>query len=222
MKRKNSYAPISTRRKRARTDNSSGAVSAIVRKEMRKKVDWKYTDYLVNATNMYSTGNFYSLVGNLTRGNEGFNNFEGNLIKPQGLTFKYFCHSSNIRNAFRVMIIQWFDSTIPTLATLLQNSVSIGNALVSPINVSSKANVKVLYDRCHQIAPTAGGDTTVVGEAVTDPVSVYIPGKRLRPLKYTTGAVQVSDGCLYVFTVSDDAIAPAPQIIFNARITFSD
>lgn len=187
----------------------------------RKKTDWKYTDVNANSTNVQTSGSITSLLANLTRGDAGLNNFDGNIVDPQAITFKYFLHTSTIRNAVRVIIFQWFDSATPVIAGILQNSGAI-TATLSPILVTNKTYIKVLYDRTHQFAPTAGGDTTVTGEGVIDCQTVYIPGRKLRPVRYNSSSNVVQTGNLYLLLVSDDAAVPSPQINYYSRVTFSD
>lgn len=60
----------------------------IVRKELRKNTDWKYTDVYLTASNVLTSGTITSLYTNLVRGDAGLNNFDGNTIKPSGLLVK--------------------------------------------------------------------------------------------------------------------------------------
>lgn len=223
MKRSNtSTTSQQAQKKRRMTSTSQLAVTQqIVRKELRKKTDWKYSDLNSNSTNVTTTGAVISLFSNLIRGDLGINNFDGNIIKPQAITFKYFIHTNTVRNAVRVMLFQWFDSANPVLAGILQNAGAI-TATLSPILITNKPYIKVLYDRTHQLAPTAGGDTTVTGEGVTDPVTVYIPGKRLKEVRYNSSTNTVQTGNLFLLIVSDDAVSPSPQINYYSRVTFSD
>jgi len=220
--------------KRARADSKTGAgprkrprvsqeaqVAAAVRKELRKKTDWKYTDTALVATNVLTTGGIASLLTNLARGDAGLDDFEGNVINPQAITFKYYMHTSQVRNVVRVMIFQWFDSVTPVPSGVLQ-SVVTGLGPISPTLITNKNYIKVLYDHTHQFAPTAGGDTTVTGEGVTDPVTVYIPGKRLKQVRYQSGNNIVQDGNIYLLMISDDLVVPSPQVTYYSRITFSD
>lgn len=207
-------------RKRARTTQSS-AVTQVVRRELRKKTDWKYADTAQVAQNSNTTGTIASLLTNLVRGDAGLNNFEGNNIQPQAVFVKYYIHTSQVRNAVRVMIFQWHDSVTPVPAGILQSLVA-GLGPVAPTLITNKQYIKVLYDRSHQLAPTAGGDTTVIGEGVTEPVTVYIPGKKLRKVTYQSGANVVQTGNLYIMHISDDLLAPSPQVTYYSRVTFSD
>lgn len=222
MKRQRSQS-ISSRRVKPRTAQRQDAtVTAVVRKELRKKTDWKYTDHWAVATNATSSGTITSLYSNLVRGDAGLNNFDGNIIQPQAITMKYYLHTSEVRNSVRVMLIQWLETQTPSLTGVIQNG-STGLATISPILVTNKAFVKVLYDRTHQLAPTAAdGANAIRGEGITDPVTVYIPGKRLRATRYNQNTNTCQSGNLFLLYVSDDGLAPSPQITYYTRVTFSD
>lgn len=220
MKRQRSQSSmaISSRRKKPRLQRQDATVAAVVRKELRKKTDWKYTDVSSAAASVSSTGFVTSLLSSLVRGDTGLNAFDGNIINPQAITLKYFAHTSEIRNCLRVMIIQWFDASAPVISGVIQNG-STGIACVAPTNITNKAYIKVLYDRTHQMSPQAPSG---VGEGIIEPVTVYIPGKRLRPIRYNATTNVVQEGQLYILCVSDDALTPSPQITYYSRVTFSD
>lgn len=204
-------------RKRARRNPQT--VQAIVKNELRKKTDWKYTDVGLAGQNVTSAGTISALYVNAVRGDLGTDNFEGNIVVPQAVTLKYFCHTSEIRNVVRVMVFQWFDSTVPVPAGILQN-IALPFGVVSPTLVTNKDFIKVLYDKSHQFAPTAGNPVT--GEGTTDPVTIYIPGRKLKPTRFQSGLNVVQDGALYILYISDDLVVPSPQITWYSRITFAD
>jgi len=199
-------------------ERQNATVTAVVRKELRKKTDWKYTDHSATAVNVYSSGTITSLYSNLVRGDTGYNNFDGNVVRPQAITLKYYAHTSQLRNCVRVMLFQWFDSSVPALSGVLQHTGATQLPVVSPTLITNKGFLKVLYDRSHQFAKPNDVDT----EGVTDVITVYIPGKRLRQTRFNSGANTVQEGCLYLLVVSDDLAVPSPQITWVSRVTFAD
>lgn len=205
-------------RKRARRGQPT--VQAIVQKELRKKTDWKYTDHSANGS-VSSTGTVTSLFANLTRGQLGIDNFLGNTVTPQGLLFKYYYTTNQTYNSCRILVFQWLDAATPVPAGILQ-STATGYATISPTLVTNKEYIKVLYDKTHVIAPTAGGDTTPIGLGTSDCIKVYIPGKRLRKVRFNSGTNVVQDGNIYVLAISDDAVISYPGLYWYSRITFSD
>jgi len=206
--------------KKPRMQRQNATVQAVVRKELRKKTDWRYADWSVSASPIYSTANIVNIFQNLTRGDAGLNNFQGNDIQPQAITMKYYCETAQPFNTIRVMLFQWFDSAIPALTGILQSGVT-GIALVSPTLVTNKKYIKVLYDKTHMLAPTAG-DASIVGNGTIEPVTVYIPGKRLRTVRYNATTNTVQDGAIYLLLVSDDAALGTVNFTTFVRTTFSD
>lgn len=221
MKRKASTQAVSSRRKRP-ARSSSTTVQAVVKKELRKKTDWKYTDVFGASIPIYNTGaSIISLYANLSRGDAGINNFDGNMVHPQALLFRYYAETSQVYNVLRVMLIQWFDAAVPVINGLVQQTAT-GIACVAPTLVTNKQYIRVLYDKTHMLAPTAGDTGALGGYGVMDPVTVYIPGKRLRNTKFNSGTNFVQDGNLYLFAVSDDTALGTVNLTYYSRVTFSD
>lgn len=207
--------------KKPRISRQDATVTAVVRKEMRKKTDWKYTDYSLNASAVYNITQPVSLLSGLTRGSFGLNNFLGNTIKPQAITLKYFCVSSQeAHEGIRIIIFQWFDSEAPSTGGVLQTDTT-NTALVSPTLVTNKSFIKILYDKTHILSINAyeGGTR---GDAYIDPVTVYIPGKRLRQVRYNSGSNAVQDGNIYLLAVSNDTALGTVNLTMYSRVTFSD
>lgn len=221
MKRKATTQAVSSRRKRP-ARSSSTTVQAVVKKELRKKTDWKYTDVFGASIPVYNTGaTIISLYANLSRGDAGINNFDGNMVHPQALLFRYYAETSQVYNVIRVMLIQWFDAAVPVINGLVQQTAT-GIACVAPTLVTNKQYIRVLYDKTHMLAPTAGDTGALGGYGVMEPVTVYIPGKRLRNTKFNSGTNFVQDGNLYLFAVSDDTALGTVNLTYYSRVTFSD
>ena len=221
MKRRAALA-TSQQRPAKRQKSQLAVTQEIVKKELRKNTDWKYTDFALNGTAIYNTGQISSMLSNLTRGDNGFQNFQGNIIRPSGLLVKYKLDTTQVFEHCRVMLIQWFDANTPVLAGLLQTTTT-GLGTISPTLVTNKAYIKVLYDKTHSLAPTASdGAGNVVGAGVPEPVTVYIPGKRLKPIRYASTSNTVQDGDLILLAVSDDTALSTVNLTFYSRVTFSD
>lgn len=192
----------------------------IVRRELRRNTDWKYADGGASAVAVYNLGTISSLYSNLIRGDAGRNEFNGNQIRPQAVTVKYWAETAQTYNVLRVMLIQWFDAATPVLSGILQNTVT-GQGVISPTLVTNKEYIKVLFDKTHMLAPSAG-DAAIVGNGIIDPVTIYIPGKRLRPTRFNSGSNTVQDGNLYLIAVSDDTALGTVNLTWSSRVTFSD
>lgn len=221
MKRK-ADAPKSRKgyTKRSRSSNYVASVArSEVRKEIRKTADWLFTD-VSGSGGVSSTGTIVNLLNSANRGLNGLNAYGGNTINPQGLRIKYYWSTDQVHNSVRVLLFQWFDATVPVLAGILQ-STTTGQATISPMSTTNLQYIKVLYDGHHMIAPTAADGGSVLGSG-TASADVYIPGKRLKQIKYNSTSNVVQDGCLYMLLLSDDTVLSFPQCTYYSRLTFTD
>lgn len=184
------------------------------------KVDMKYCDYSIANASVTSSGSFYSLLTNMARGDNGLNNFQGNNIYPKYIQCDWHMNTNQNYNSARVMIFQWEDSLAPNLATLLASTVA-GIATICPPNVSAKAQLRVLYDAKVVFAPTAGGDTTVIGQGIASG-SCFIPERKLKPVRFTSTTANVADNNIFILTLSDDGLPTYPAIYFHTRVAFTD
>lgn len=204
--------------KRPRTWRSNTA--AIVRREMKKKQDLLYTDTSQLLSNVSATGNVVSLFTNLVRGDSGFNEVSGNSLVVNGVTVKYSCTTDQEYNHVRVMIFQWLDSSIPVMSGILQ-STATGLAPFSGKFVTNSQSIRVLHDSTFTVAPSAGGDTTVLGNGFHDR-SVYIPGRKLAKVKFNATTNAIQHGNIFIMFVSDDILTSYPQLTWYSRISFTD
>lgn len=209
-------------RKRQRTGMYSApspALKAMVRKEVARQGDLKYADYF-GSFNVTNSGTVTSLLSNMTRGDNGLNMHQGNIITPRYLQIDYFYATQQLYNSLRLIVFQWSETTTPTLASVLQSTTS-GIATISPINISSKSEIRVLADHKCIVAPSAGGDTTPIGYG-TNSGSIFIPAKRLRPVRFNTSANLVQSDNIYVLYVSDDGVPVYPTLNLYSRLAFTD
>lgn len=223
MKRQRSGSVNSKAAKKPRLVRQDATVTAVVRKELRKKTDWKFTDYGISSSPIYNIGAIETLYQNLSRGTNGKDNYTGNVIRPQAITLKYWaeCGSTKWTN-LRVMIFQWFDSVIPSVSGILENTTT-GQGVISPTLITNKQYIKVLYDKTHILSPTAAdGSGNVIGYGTVDPQTVYIPGKRLRTTKFNSNSNVVQDGDIYILMISDDSALGTVNFTMYSRVTFSD
>lgn len=209
-------------RKRARTGMGQDvqATRAIVRSEIKKGSDLKYTDNSLSNVAVSSTGTLFNVLAQLTRGDAGINNFDGNTITPQGLTVKYTWNTNQSFNTVRVMCVQWFDAAPPATTGILQSGAT-NTVCISPINITNREFIRVLYDKTQIIAPTAGGDTTPVGFGVCNG-QFFISAKRMKKIRYNVSSNTIQDGALYILLVSDDTAPSYPGLSLYSRLSFYD
>lgn len=201
------------------------SVQQIVRKEVARQGDLKYTDVSQQNQSVTSSGTVLSTTANLVRGDTGLNGFDGNTITPRGLTVKYAFNTNQSHNQVRVLCFQWFDSAVPTLSGIVQTNAT-GLATLAPILVTNKDYIKVLYDQSYIIAPTAGvPDTTVLtsiyGQGTCNG-KFYIPGSRMKKIRFNSNTNTVQDGHIYILLVSDDSAPTYPAVNLYSRLSFYD
>lgn len=226
MKRKRSaYTNMPYKKPRVARAMPTPVVASTVRREMRKNMDVKYTDLSANFTtcDASATSTLTSALVNLSRGTAGLNNFQGNDIDPVGFTCKYTCITSPLVAAqygiVRAVAFQWFDASTPTLAGVLQVTTA-GIGIHSPVLVTNKAQIRILYDSLHFISPNAG-DTAGIVAAGGATAKFYIPGSRLKKIRFNSGTGNVQDGAIYMMFLSDKA-TNTPSVAYYTRLSFTD
>lgn len=188
----------------------------------RPKAEIKYTDRSLYNNSITSSGTVFTVHHLLVRGDDAFNNFDGNTVYPVGLSIKWACESNQTYNYVRFLFFQWMENTVPTMADLLQDT-STGIATMAAVNVNTKGRMNVLYDKHVVIAPSAGGGSgaVVLGYGPKNG-KTYIPGSRLMPIRFQVGATTIISGGIYCLIVSDDSLATYPTASIYTRLAFKD
>jgi len=183
--------------------------------------DFKVVDLISGNQAVSTAGLMNSLTLGLARGTDYYGQFSGGRIFPASIQTKW---SVNIgpgilglgdaTNLCRFILFQWDDNTPPTEATLLQGA----PFHQSPINLNAREICTVFHDETVALTQYAGaviGFDNKCGK-------FYIKGKKMLPVEFVSGATTISKGGLYMFVVTDSAIAPAPNVNYYCRLTFTD
>lgn len=219
--------PYTLNNKRRRAASLSIAqsqqVRAIANQVVTRSGDTKYTDFYDSAT-VYNTGHLFSLASNLTKGDLGMNNYEGNEIKLSGLTVRAYWTSTNSYNTCRFIVFQWNDFSTPTPATILQDIATPASALIplQPKQVGVMQQLRILYDEVVILQNPGGPVGTTLTTATHLHKRVYIPGKKLSKIRFNPLSNQVTTGSLWILAISDDAIGTAPGCFVTSRLSFTD
>lgn len=192
----------------------------VVYKTPKPKMDVKYTDNSLSNSAISSSGTITSVLANMVRGVNGYNAFVGNSIQSVYLQVDYYWNTNQVFNSCRLMIFQWFDAGTPALSGILANTTT-GIGTISGTLTTNKPFIKVLYDDRFIIAPTAGGDTTSIGNGVHYDCA-FIPMKKLKPIRFNSVSNVVQDGNIYVLALSDDIAPTYPALTFYSRLAFTD
>lgn len=197
------------------------ATSQLIKRELRRVGDVKYSDTSGSLTNITSTGAIYSLFANMARGDLGTQNFSGNTVSPIGITVNFGINTAEPYNFCRVMIFQWLDSGTPNVSGILASTVA-GIAPFSPVLVTNRKEIRVLSDTILSVAPNAGSTAAPYGNGCFVK-KIFINGSKLEKIRFNASSATVQHGCLYMLVISDDATAATyPQINYYTRVSFTD
>lgn len=209
-----SRAKTPLKRKRAES------TTAVVRREMARQADTLFADNYSIGTNISTSGVITSMFTDLARGNTGLNSFNGNSLVVKGITVRYAAHTNQAYNSCRCMLIQWLDSGTPVLSGIFQ-STATGACVLSPTLVTNHTNIRVLYDKLFQMAPTAGDGTSTYGQGIFCD-KFYIPGSRVQKIRMNSSTAVVQHGNIFLVFVSDDSLISYPVVDWYCRISFTD
>lgn len=213
MKRKASPSSKYSKAKRVKRNSQTPSLlyknPSFVNRELDSN-DYKVTDTLVNGQAVSTSGYLISLLANLTPGNGYTNNFLGQKINPVGIKINWEVICGDTTNLMRIVLFQWFDSTAPLAASVLQNN------CLSPVLIDNRENTKVLRDELVSLAlPSNTGGAVASG-------SIYVKSKRIQQAYYNANANTWQKGNLYLLFISDSVVLPNPSISYYSRVTFLD
>jgi len=210
-----------SRSAKKRPRRSPPTVASVVKREVKKTKETKYTDRGVHNQAASNAGSVLSLINSLARGDDAFNNFDGNTVYPTGISFRWGCNTNQTYNYVRFLVFQWLENTTPAMSDILQDTTT-GIACLCPPHVNNIGRMNVLFDKVVTISPSAAGSSsTVLGDGIKNG-QVYIPGSRFRPIKYRIGSSDIITGNIFVLVVSDDGLATFPGFSFYSRLSFTD
>lgn len=204
MKRSSSMSLASPSKRPKLSRQQSIAVRTAVNQQLARKTEYKSTDTAVT-TGIDSIGGVTSLLTSLANGDTGFNDFIGDEITPKWVQVRYSLSlgASATNSYVRVIIGQHFNSTIPTIAQLLETA--------SPYAAKQHGYVKnyrVLHDEFHHLN---GVDQYSLTRNVFK--------KKLGKINYAAG--QITKGCLFLAVISTET-TNVPVLSYYNRIKFSD
>jgi len=201
-----------------RTASQAGLVTVQTYKRQKKqrapkvkKDELKYTVYLLGVTGIDYNGLRTSLFGNLSRGDTGKNNYDGNGVVPTSISLRYSMVPQNATDMLRVIVAQQIKGALPTAAQLLDTVGNIGTPL-SSYNRPYKATVKILSDKLYRLSNNEFGNYTD---------EIYIKGKNLRPLEVLSSAQTTVSGDIALYVYSQISAA-GPTFNFCSEITYVD
>lgn len=215
QKRKRSDFQEGTYLKRRKANTGSSiTVAAQVQKAIRSAADKKYFQQHLGLTNVQTTGNLYTVTSGMIRG-DGASQYSGTSITPLYLRIRYGGTSSLDYSAFRMIVFQWMDADIPVGTGILPGA-GTSDGVLEFTRIENKPLMRVLYDKIIGTVPqTDNVRQPFVG-------TVYIPGSKLRRMRFKTGSDAPQYGAIYMLFISDDSASPSPQIAWATELCFMD
>ena len=153
----------------------------------------------------------------MSRGTDAINNYIGNEVLPTsvrvniGLTIgPSLVANGDGTNFLRILIFQWYDSTLPATSGVLTTSSSPFSMLYWP----NRENIKVLADRLvalHQYGLKQDSYDSWCEE-------IYIKGKNMIPIKFNAAGNGTQKGEIYILILSDSSVPASPYFLINHRL----
>lgn len=206
---KNKY---NTRRYKKRKDTKLARVArSVAKQEIAKneavELEHKFHDIEVNDNP--STSGVITHLSNITQGTT-YKQRIADQIKGTSIQFRYQVTVSDTTNVMRIVVFRWFEPTVPGVGDILAIGLSTGTFLpISPINVSNRKFIQVLFDNLITINSTnlENVDKTFI--------------KRNMNIDWKTDGAR-NKGHLYVLTLSDSIATPHPYFHSIFRLRFTD
>lgn len=210
-----------TRRFKKRRRNSFNSVQVQIEKNRLAKGDWKVT--LINfarsgVTGIAASGEVFSFFNNLSRGDNAVDNFQGRQLDPHGVSLRYQigAASGDSDNVMRVIIFQYYDSTVPVPAALLAN-IGTSAAPYFQWTHTNRPIRKILSDRTYQLAAISNPGMPYL---IVD--NVYITGKRLVPVAFNATTTAIQTGGIYCLAISDSVAINHPSFTMSGEVMYLD
>lgn len=200
----------------------------IARRVVQRTQELKFSDYN-NANNISYNGNMIALSTAIAQGDTQ-NTRDGTIIQNRGVSIHYTV-AGNVSAPYptqtiRVMIVRSFveNNNLLTPGELLQNIGTVTSAL-SHKNFNLRSKYKVYYDKTHIVA--SGGNVYPVATPSMPGYPTEITRHAFVKLKFKTTydgtGIQIKNGCLYLFAISNDAPSGAAAVLaYNTRLYFTD
>lgn len=147
----------------------------------------------------------------------GDQNYIGTQVKPTWITFRGFVEAGDTFDHVRIIVVQWNkgNGDFGDIRDILQFTGNV-KAPFSPYNVDQKHRFRVLYDKTLSVqSDTASG-------RIIAPIHFNIKTKQLKKIVYKDGAGTIETGGIYMYAVSDSAVAPHPLLTGSGRTYFVD
>lgn len=188
-------------------------VKRVVNSAIRKNTELKYYDYATTTSVDYA-GTFYQLSA-IAQGDTDVQR-DGDKLTAKRCRIRGTVTTGDTTQVFRVICFRWKQNTLsvaPTQTYLLSPYTSSVQAAYCPMNHDTQANMQVLYDK------------TYVLNSVSKPqllINISLNLSKLPKVSYDAGSTTNGNNQIYMYVVSDSAVATHPSINFISRLSFVD
>lgn len=209
-------------RRRARKfgPGRSLATKSYVKKLVHKESETKFFDTTpFNGSGIDTTGSFAILSG-VAQGIQDSQRI-GDKLTLRACRIAYTMVPGDPYNVVRIVVFQWYPNTVLTIPTASLIVEALGINYMAPIRHDHVNNqFKVLYDkRFTMVLPAAAG---IGADSSVRTGNIIVPMKWVRKSVDFTSASTNAANHLYVYVVSDSAIAANPSITLTSRIWYDD
>lgn len=220
FKRKNPYGMTPAPKRQQLSLTQQAQTRRIAQKVIAANTDYRICDSVGGASGTLDwVGQTFNLLGNLTRGDNDKDQFEGNTIFPKYLDLRYEVKSNtssvvSISHTIRVIIGQLLEgAAVPAVTDVVENTGSVYAPLSNKNNVYSPT-FNILYDQLHSIQGYSNAEESV---------RVFIPEWKLNKVKFVAASTTVLSGGLFLFAISGDTAASTnkPTLQYYSRVMFS-
>lgn len=165
-------------------------------------------------------GTVFNLFDQLARGDNSLNNFRGDSLTPLSLKMRYTLLGNDQPQNMRVIIFQWFQSSTPSPAGVIDTSNTLIGTALAPFadkQFDNRKTYKILYDRFHNLTNTGAGD-----QNISQGAEVFIPASAFRRVEFVYNSASPQTGGIYCLCISDSSAVTHPSFFYVSSIICAD
>lgn len=190
------------------------AVSKIATRldNQREEKRYKFTNVVGE---MLDSGSFNHLSAT-SQGDGDAGYRQGDKIRAYQMALNYSIdgNTATANSIARVVIFQWYDVSVPSLTTLLQDATTIQGKF-GQFRTDTSKMYRVLYDKIYPIHCVSASDN-----------QIYFRKDRIKRfnkiIQYHGGGSTIGDGQIYSFVLSDKTTGSCPQIDMQFQLRYTD
>lgn len=196
--------------KKVRGGPSMGTITRKIKKEVTKGKEKKY--FNMSATGTVDWNGTITDMCLVAQGDADTDR-DGDQLEIRSFELNYTLSQGDATNQFRVIVLQWFPTSVPTVANIIFGS-GAATAPIASYQHDNRFQFRILLDEVVSLASAAG-------TAALTRRHMLIGGFKTRKLQYVAGSTAGSDH-LYMLLVSDSSASAHPGITYYAKLNYFD